>query len=91
MPFEMHKKKNSAKKMCVPTLPKIFTPVTCNTHIFYLACAVIEVCDTVGRALDCGSKGCKFETHQSHYVVILSKTLNPLLSTGSTQEDRKSA
>ena len=25
----------------------------------------------------------------SHYVVPLSKTLYPLLSTGSTQEDRK--
>ena len=27
-------KKNNSKKICVPTLPKIFRPVTRNTHIF---------------------------------------------------------
>ena len=29
------------------------------------------------------------EAHQRHCVVSLIKTLHPLLSTGSTQEDRK--
>ena len=40
MPFKMHKiikkrsRKNIKKKICVPTLPKIFRPVTRNTLIF---------------------------------------------------------
>ena len=34
------------------------------------------------------SKGREFETHQRYCVVSLSKTLYPLLSTGSTQEDK---
>ena len=44
---------------------------------------------SVGRGLDWGLKGCKFETHckRSHCVLSLSKTLYLLLSTGSTQED----
>ena len=42
-----------------------------------------------GRALDLGSKGCLFETHRKHCVVSLSRTLCPLPSTGSIQEDRK--
>ena len=43
---------------------------------------------TVGRAFDWESKSCKFESHpqQSHCVVFFSKTLYPLLNTGSTQE-----
>ena len=49
----------------------------------------LERSGSVGRALDWGLKGCKFETHPSHCVVSLSKTLYPLLSTGSTHEDRK--
>ena len=45
---------------------------------------------SVGRVVDLGeSKGCELETHGRHCVVSLSKTLYPLLSTGSTQEDRK--
>ena len=44
-----------------------------------------------GRVLDLGKKVHLFETHHSHRVVSLSKTLYPLLSTGSTQEDRKSS
>ena len=41
MPFKMYKitffpEKNN-QKICVPTLPKLFRPVTQNTHIFYLA------------------------------------------------------
>ena len=41
MPFKMHKmiffqKKKIIKKICVPTLPKIFRPVTRNTLIFLL-------------------------------------------------------
>ena len=43
------------------------------------------------RVLDFGSKVHLFETHESHCVVFLRKTLYPLLSTGSTQEDRKSS
>ena len=40
MPFKMHKikkkipEKKKIKKICVPTLPKIFRPVTRNTLIF---------------------------------------------------------
>ena len=40
-----------------------------------------------GRVLDRRSRGCWFDPHQSHSIVSLSKTLYPLLSTGSTQED----
>ena len=40
-----------------------------------------------GRVLDLRSRGCGFEPHQRHCIVALSKTLYPLLSTGSTQED----
>ena len=36
---------------------------------------------SVDRALDCGSKGCQFETHLSHCVVLLSITFYMLLST----------
>ena len=38
-----------------------------------------------GRVLDSGLKGIGFEPHWRHCVVSLSKTLYPLLSTGSTQ------
>ena len=41
----------------------------------------------IGRVLDYGTRGCRLEPHRSHCVESLSKTLNPLLSTGSTQED----
>ena len=38
MPFKMHKiiffSRKKKKKLCVPTLPKIFTPITRNTLIF---------------------------------------------------------
>ena len=40
------------------------------------------------RVLESRSRGCRFEPHQSHCIVSLSKTLYPLLSTGLTQEDR---
>ena len=39
--------------------------------------------------LDSGLKGCEFEPHGRHCVVSWSKTLYPLLSTGSTQEPMK--
>ena len=47
---------------------------------------IAESSGSVGRALDWGWKGCWFEPHcrQRHCVVSLSKTLYPLLSTGST-------
>ena len=35
------------------------------------------------------SKSCLFKTNQRHCIVSFSKTLYPLLRTGSTQEDRK--
>ena len=43
----------------------------------------------ISRVLDCVSKDCLFVTHhwRSHCVVSLSKTLYPLFSIGSTQED----
>ena len=40
-----------------------------------------------GRVLDSRSRGCRFKPHQQLCVVSLSKTLYPLLSTGSTQDD----
>ena len=51
----------------------------------------MELCGSVGRSLDLGLKGLKFKTQfrRSHFVVYLSKTLYPLLSTVSTQDDRK--
>ena len=61
--------------------------------VFYIwfIFALVERSASLGRALDWGSKGCLFEYHhrQSHYVVSLSKTLYPLLSTctGSAKED----
>ena len=39
------------------------------------------------RELDFGLKGCLFETHSRHCVLSLIKTLYPVLSTGSNQED----
>ena len=42
-----------------------------------------------GRVLDMGLKGCEFKTDWRHCVVSLSKTLYLLLSTCSTQDDRK--
>ena len=43
---------------------------------------------SVGRVLETGSKGHEFETlPRRHYFVSLRKTLYPLLSTGSTQEE----
>ena len=49
----------------------------------------VELSGSVGRMLDWELKGCYFKSHcrRSHYVMSLSKTLYPLLSTGSTQED----
>ena len=41
------------------------------------------------RAVDLRSNGRWFETYQMHCVVSLAETHHPLLSTGSTQEDRK--
>ena len=43
------------------------------------------------RVLELGSKGHEFEIQRRHYVVSLSNTLSPLLSTGSTWEDRKAS
>ena len=43
-----------------------------------------------GSSVECltqDSRGCGFNPHRRHYFVSLSKTLYPLLSTGSTQED----
>ena len=40
-----------------------------------------------GRVLDWRLRGCGFEPHRRHFVVSLSKTLYPLLSAGSTQEE----
>ena len=44
-----------------------------------------------GRVLNLGSKGYMFKTHLWQCIVYLSKTLYPLLSTGSTQDSRKSS
>ena len=40
-----------------------------------------------GRVPESRSRGCGFEAHRRHCILSLSKTLYPLLSTGSTQED----
>ena len=62
MPFKMHKiifffkkKKNNQKIICVPTLPKIFRPVTQNTLIFIF-----------GLTSSCSYKN----TGQSRYVKL---------------------
>ena len=49
----------------------------------------LERSRSVCRALDWGSKGCWFKSQcrWSHCVVSFSKTLCPLLSAGSIQED----
>ena len=47
----------------------------------------MECSGLVGRVLDMGSKGSKFETHRRDCV----KKIYPLLSIGSTQEDRKAS
>ena len=61
-----------------------------GVHIFsYFTNPGLECSNSVGRSLNLGSKGCMFETHQSHCVVSLRGTLYPLLSTSLTQEDRK--
>ena len=39
------------------------------------------------RVLDSGSRGCRLEPHGRLCIVSLSKTLYPLLSTGSAKED----
>ena len=41
----------------------------------------------VGKVLNLEWKGQEFETHSRHCVVSMSKTLYPLPSTGSSQED----
>ena len=59
-----------------------------NEVFHYLAhIAPCEVAQ-LGRVLDLRSRGCRFEPHCRHCVVSLKKTLYPLLSTGSTQEDQ---
>ena len=44
-----------------------------------------------GRVLNFGLQGHLIESHQRQCILSLSKTLYTLLSTGSTQEDRKSS
>ena len=41
-----------------------------------------------GRVLDSRLRGCWFEPHLRHCIVSLSKTLYPLLSTGSIRKTR---
>ena len=43
---------------CVPSLPKIFRPVSLNR-------------ERSGRVLDSRPKGCGFEPHRRHCVVVL--------------------
>ena len=57
-------------------------------NFFFVPCKLM-CSGSVGRVLDSVLNGLEFETHQRHCVVSLSKTQYPLLSTGSTQEDRK--
>ena len=53
-----------------------------HTHTHWGACCLS------GSVLNLRSRGCRLEPYQRQCVVSLSKTLYPLLSTGSTQEDR---
>ena len=60
--------------------------------IFLSTITYVEKHDgSVGRVIDSGSKDPDFETRWRHCVVSVSKTPCFLLSTGSTQEDRKSS
>ena len=52
---------------------------------------IIGVLWLSGREVDLRLKGRWFETRRRHCVVSVSKTHLSLLSTGSTQEDRKSS
>ena len=47
--------------------------------------------EELSASVNVRSKGHWFKTQQGIYFVSLSKTLYPLLSTGSTQENRKSS
>ena len=49
----------------------------------------VSIGERFGRVIDLGSKSHKIESHWSNRVVSLGKILDPLLNTGSTQEDRK--
>ena len=64
-------------------------PLFKYTATALLAYLFAEHSCSVGRVLDLESKDCWLKPHcrQSHCVVSLSKTLYPLLSTGSTHED----
>ena len=72
----------------------LFLPIF-NLHssivLTFSIAAIVHFCggSVTGRMLDLRLKGHWFETHPRHCVVSLSKTLYPIGSTGSTQEDRK--
>ena len=66
-----------------------FCALFCILIISGLYMYLAEGSGSVGKVLDWGSKDCQFETHRSHCVVSLSKTLYPLPTTGPTEEDRK--
>ena len=61
--------------------------VDCVIIQYRLVTFTVEALWLSGRVLDSRSRGCRFEPHQRHCIVSLSKTCYPLLSTGSTQED----
>ena len=69
---------------CVNKKMHVATILLSESTLSFLTSA--ELSGSVGRALDCGSKGCRFEPHLrwSHCIVA---ALYPLLSTGSSQED----
>ena len=50
--------------------------------------AQVKLSELCGIELDFRCRGCGFEPHRRYWIVSLSKTLYPQLSTGSTQEDR---
>ena len=63
---------------------KIFVTLRIKIAIFF------DLWDHGGSVVECLTRDqvvCGFKLHRRHCFVSLSKTLYPLLSTGSTQED----
>ena len=71
---------NEGKKLCMCVAFSVKMLIR-NCYIFIIEWMVIP------SWVHCQSRGCGFELCRRHCVVSLSKTLYPLLTPGSTQED----
>ena len=84
--------------VCIDNVGSVnsYTDTVCIGNVVSVNLYTDTVCiDNIGSeehsgsvvVFDLISRGCRFEPHQRPCLVSLSKTLFPLLSTGSTQED----